>query len=148
MLIVEHIDPSLDAGAFDPGQRDALVMTAEQRRWTRRRVTTVGGRELALALPTGTVLHPGLILACGPDWYVQVEAARESVLAFTPVSRQEALRAAFEIGNHHFALALDDDALLVADDPAMVGLLTRLGVVWERRLAVFIPLAGGHRHEA
>jgi urease accessory protein len=148
MLIVDEIDSRPRGDSLDPAQRDALVLTAEQRRWTRRRVITSAGRELALALPTGTVLQPGVVLARGPDWYVQVEAAREPVLAFIPASREAALRAAFEIGNHHFALALDGDSMLVADDPAMVHLLTRLGVVWERRRAVFIPLAAGHRHEA
>src|SRR3989442_373531 len=40
-------------------ERDVLVLTAEERRWGRRRVTTRAGRALALALPTGSVLVPG-----------------------------------------------------------------------------------------
>src|SRR5712692_9604910 len=43
-------------------EADALVLTAEERRWGRRRVTTRGGRELQLALPTGSRLTPGEIL--------------------------------------------------------------------------------------
>jgi len=34
-------------------ERDVLVLTAEERRWGRRRARTAAGRELALALPTG-----------------------------------------------------------------------------------------------
>ena len=113
-------------------ERDSLVLTAEERRWGRRRVTTRAGGELALALPTGSVLVPGAILHVGPDWYVVVEGAAEPVLAVTPASREEALRVAFEVGNRHFTLALDGERLLVPDDPAMDQLLTRLGIRFER----------------
>jgi urease accessory protein len=122
-------------------------MTSEERRWCRRRATTAAGREIALALPTGTTLAPGAIIAIGPDWYLEVEAAPESVLAMRPHDREEAIRVAFEVGNHHFPLALDGNELLVPDDTAMEQLLTRLGVAWTRRRAVFKPIARGHAHE-
>jgi len=127
-------------------ERDVLALTAEERRWGRRRVTTRAGRTLALALPTGSVLIPGDVLHIGPGWYVSVEAAPEPVLVVTPRSREEAIRVAFEVGNRHFMLALDGERLLVPDDPAMDQLLTRLSVVFERRAAVFVPVGPGHRH--
>ncbi|HEV8471403.1 MAG TPA: urease accessory protein UreE [Methylomirabilota bacterium] len=128
-------------------ERDRLVLTAEERRWGRRRVTTEQGRVLALALPTGSVLTPGDILHVALDWYVVVEAAAETVLAVTPRSREEALRVAFEVGNRHFTLALDGERLLLPDDPAMEQLLGRLDVPFERMESVFIPISGGHRHD-
>jgi len=128
-------------------ERDAIVLTAEERRWCRRRVTTRGGRQIALALPTGTVMQPGDILYVTRDWYVVVEAATEPVLAVTPSSREELLRVAFEVGNRHFALALDGERLLVPDDPAMEQLLSRLGVTWQRTQAVFAPFGVTHRHD-
>ena len=128
-------------------ERDNVVLTAEERRWGRRRVTTGKGRELALALPTGSVLVPGEILHVARDWYVVIEAAVEPVLAVTPRTREEGLRVAFEVGNRHFALALDGDRLLVPDDPAMEQLLRRLDVSWQRDQAVFVPLGAGHRHD-
>jgi len=54
---------------------------------------------------------------------------------------------AFEVGNRHFTLAIDDERLLVLDDPAMDQLLTRLGVDFERRAAVFVPVGPGHGHD-
>jgi len=128
-------------------ERDTLVLTAEERQWGRRRVTTTRGRMLALALPTGTTLTLGEILHVGPDWYLIVEGAPEPVLAVTPASREEALRIAFEVGNRHFTLALDGERLLVPDDAAMDQLLTRLGASFERAQAVFVPLGRGHRHD-
>jgi urease accessory protein len=128
-------------------ERDALVLTAEERRWGRRRVTTREGRELALALPTGSVLVHGDILHVTTHWYVVVEAAAEPVLVVTPRSREEGLRVAFEVGNRHFALAVDGERLLVPDDPAMEQLLERLEVPWRRDQAPFIPLGVAHRHD-
>jgi urease accessory protein len=129
-------------------ERDAVVLTAEERRWGRRRLLTRAGRELALALPTGTTLAAGEVLHVGPGWYVAVEAAPEPVLAVRPRSPEEALRIAFEVGNRHFTLALDGDRLLVPDDPAMTRLLGRLGVAWARERAAFLPIGAGHRHDA
>jgi len=128
-------------------ERDTLALTATERRWSRRRVTTSAGRVLALALPTGSVLRPGGILHVGPGWYVVIEAAPEPVLAVTPKSSEEALRLAFEVGNRHFTLAIDGDRLLVPDDTAMAALLTRLEVAFTRERAVFVPIGVGHRHE-
>lgn len=147
MLTVERIAPRLSDGERTRKKRDCLRMTSEERRWVRRRAASTSGREVALALPTGTVMHPGDILVNEPDWYLEVEAAEEPVLAVHPHDRQAALRIAFEVGNHHFPLAIDGDALLVPEDTAMVQLLTRLGEPFERVRAVFDPIAKGHRHE-
>jgi urease accessory protein len=138
---------SVDETALAGLEADALVLTAEERRWGRRRVRTRAGRELHLALPTGTRLAPGEVLHVGPDWYVRVEAAPEPVLAVRPPSFADSMRVAFEVGNRHFTLALDGDRLLVPDDPAMTQLLDRLGFAYEKTHAIFVPLGFGHRHE-
>jgi urease accessory protein len=109
-------------------------------------VRTRAGRELILALPTGSVLTPGDVLYVGPDWYLSIEAAEEPVIAVRPRSHEEAIRVAFEVGNRHFTLALDADRLLVPDDTAMEQLLTRLGLLWYRTRAIFVPVGAGHRH--
>ena len=127
--------------------RDGLVLTAEERRRGRRRVRTRAGRELVLALPTGSLLMAGEVLYLGPDWYVVIEAAEEPVIAVTPRSREEAIRVAFEVGNRHFTLALDGARLLVPDDTAMEQLVTRLDVPWTRTRAVFVPVGAGHGHD-
>jgi urease accessory protein len=142
----QHVTPEALAGK----ERDTLVLTWEERRWGRRRVVTRKGREVALALPTGSVMTPGSVLAVEPDWYLVVEPAPEPVLAVIPRDQIEAIRIAFEVGNRHFSLALDNSSplvLLVPEDPAMEQLLSRLGVSWERRAAGFNPIGGdGHRH--
>ena len=128
-------------------EEDAVVLTAEERRWGRRRVKTRAGRDLQLALPTGSRLTPGDILYVGRGWYARIEAAPEPVLAVTPASFADAVRIAFEVGNRHFTLGVDGERLLIPDDSAMVHLLTRLGVTFERVQAPFEPVSTPPRHE-
>jgi urease accessory protein len=148
MLTVERIAPRLSEADRSAKERDCLRMTSEERRWVRRRVVSVGGREVALALPTGTVLNPGDILVNEQQWYLEVEATEETVLAVRPRDHQAAIRVAFEVGNHHFPLAIEGESLLVPDDTAMVQLLNRLGEPWERIRAVFDPISREHRHHS
>lgn len=138
-----HVDPS----ALEGKERDTLWLTWEERRWTRKRVVTTQGREVGLALPTGSLLRPGDVVAVEDEWYLEIDAKPEPVLAVTPKSRDEAIRVAFDVGNRHFPVAISGDDLLVPDDTAMEQLLTRLGVAWKRRAAVFAPLGGEHSHE-
>ena len=138
-----HVEPS----ALEGKERDTLCLTWEERRWTRKRVVTSGGREVGLALPTGSLLRPGDVVVVEADWYLEVEGRPEPVLAVTPQARDEAIRVAFDVGNRHFPLAISGRDLLVPDDTAMEQLLTRLGVAWKRSATVFAPLGGGHSHE-
>jgi urease accessory protein len=148
MVVITEPHLHVAAASLTGKQRDTLSLTWEERRWTRKRVVTSRGREIALALPTGSVLQPGDVIAVEEDWYLEVEARPEPVLAVFPRDRAEAIRIAFDVGNRHFSLALDGDRLLVPDDTAMEQLLTRRGAEWERREAVFDPIGGGgHRHE-
>jgi urease accessory protein len=138
-----HVAPS----SLEGKERDTLCLTWEERRWTRKRIVTTLGREVALALPTGSLLRPGDVVAVQGDWYLEIEGKPEPVLAVTPENRNEAIRVAFDVGNRHFPVAISGDDLLVPDDTAMEQLLTRLGVQWKRRAAVFAPLGAGHSHE-
>jgi urease accessory protein len=147
MVLIAVSQVQVSREALRGKERDTLQLTWEERRWTRKRVTTTGGREVALALPTGSVLHPGAIVVVEADWYLAVEGCPEPVLAVVPRDRAEAVRIAFAVGNRHFPLALDGEYLLVPDDSAMEQLLSRLGVRWERWRAVFDPVGAGHRHD-
>lgn len=143
MLVIEQIPAAVEPAALAGKQRDTLVMTCEQRPWPRQRLKTTAAREVALALPTGTSLAPGTVIAVGADWYIEIEAAPEALLVVRSADRDAAIRVAFEVGNHHFPLSIEGDELIVPDDSAMEQLLNRLGVRWERRHAAFNPIARG-----
>jgi len=140
MRVITEAPAPEGAAALAGRARDTLRLTWEERRWTRKKTVTTAGREIALALPTGTVLEPGDVLAVEADWYLVVEARPEPVLALFPESYEAALRIAFDVGNRHFSLGGDGDTLLVPDDTAMEDLVRRLGVRWERREVVYAPI--------
>ena len=143
MVVITEPPGTIEPAALAGKTRDTLRLTWDERCWTRKRVVTTDGREVALALPTGTVLAPGQVLAVERDWYLAVEGRPEPVLAVFPAGRAEALRFAFDVGNRHFTLAVEDGALVVPDDPAMTQLAARAGARWERREMVYTPLGGG-----
>jgi urease accessory protein len=148
LLIIDRLIPPVSEETLRAKEDDKLVLTWEQRRWVRGRFTTDKGRKIGLALPTGTTLAPDAILWVEQDWYLRVEGAAESVLEIFPADYAEAVKIAFEVGNRHFPLAMQGSKLLVPDDKAMVRLMDRLSAAWERRLAVFNPIANsqGHQH--
>ena len=73
---------------------------------------------------------------------------RSRCLKFCRPDTTEAVKIAFEVGNRHFPLAMQENKILVPDDTAMVRLMDRLGAPWERRQAVFNPIGNtqGHQH--
>ena len=148
-LIIDRLIPPVSQDDLQDKEEDKLVLAWEQRRWLRGRFTTAKGRKIGIALPTGTTLAPNSILYVGPDWYLRIEAAAEPVLEVLPSGYKEAIKIAFEVGNRHFPLAMQESKILVPDDTAMVRLMDRLGAPWERRQAVFNPIGNtqGHAHE-
>src|SRR5712691_4246022 len=148
LLIIDRLISPVSEEILRAKEDDKLVLTWEQRRWVRGRFTTDKGRKIGLALPTGTTLAPDVILWVEEDWYLRVEAAAEFILEISPCDFAEAVKIAFEVGNRHFPLAMEGSKLLVPDDKAMVQLMDRLGAPWERRQAVFNPIANtqGHQH--
>jgi urease accessory protein len=147
MLVITGMPSRLEPAALAGLERDTLPLTWEERRWTRKRVRTTAGRDVALALPTGSLLRPGDVLAREADWYLVVEGRPEPVLAIYPRDREEAIRVAFDVGNRHFSLALEGECILVPDDTAMEQLVTRLGVAWKRQETIYDPLgAAPHPH--
>lgn len=146
-LIIDCMIPPVSQDDLRTKEEDKLVLAWEQRRWARGRFTTMKGRKIGVALPTGTTLAPDSILWIGPNWYLRIEAATESVLEVLPSDYKQAVKIAFEVGNRHFPLAMQESKILVPDDTAMVRLMDRLGVAWERRRTVFDPIGNTQLHQ-
>jgi urease accessory protein len=146
LLVIDALPSSVSAADLHGKRADRLVLTWEERRWMRGRFTTEMGRSIAIALPTGTKIEPGQVLCLADDWYLTMEAAPERLLLIHTRDPQQTVLAAFEVGNLHFPLALDPEGLLVPDDSAMVQLLDRMGLRWERRTAAFQPIGKGQPH--
>jgi urease accessory protein len=118
-------------------------VTLAKRRW---RGVAENGREFGfdLATPLG---HGDCFFVDGETRYF-IEQQPEAVLEIPVVTPEEAARIAWNIGNLHFGIQVLPTSLRVVDDPAIVQMLTREGVAFQRHTEVFLPLSsgGGHHH--
>jgi urease accessory protein len=131
-----------------PGLRIVqLSMTAHDRRRVRRIVEAPDGVQLALELPTGTVLHPGQLLHHDADAAYVVSAAAEEVLVVWPANIEEAARVAHLIGNMHRDIQVDRDAILTLADDTLAARIMKEGVRFERTRRPFHGRSPGeHAH--
>jgi urease accessory protein UreE len=144
--VVDLLPEAITSDDLRGKQADRLILRWEERRWLRGRFATEKGRTVAIALPTGSQIESGRVIYVADDWYVTMEAAAEPLLVVQPRDPQEAVLIAFEVGNLHFPLAMEEGYLSVPDDTAMVQLFNRMGVAWERRTAAFQPIGKGQPH--
>ena len=109
-----------------PSERDVVFLDWEGRQKCRQRLETQSGRELGLALPTGTVLTPGDILYRDADVEIVVEGLPEKVFVLRPESAEEYGLTCYQIGNMHRPIGFDDGAILVPYEPVLENQLCRL----------------------
>lgn len=124
-----------------------LPMTSTDRTRVRRRVKASDGREIALALPTGTKLWPGQVLHCDADRVYVVEAEPEEVLVIRPRDMTEAAMAGHLVGNMHRDIDLEGDGIAVLYDEILEARLIRAGLTCELQRRPFHGNAdAGHSH--
>jgi urease accessory protein len=126
---------------------DRLALTWEQRQKSRQKLLTAQGKEIALALPTGTRLHAGDLLPTAEGW-IEVQLAPEDVLLIRPRSLQETVFVAYQIGNRHVPLEIADQGLKTLYEPVLEAYLVQQGIPVERTQLPFTPLSAtsGHSH--
>jgi urease accessory protein len=107
----------------------------------------VRGKEIALALPTGTRLDAGDLLPTAEGW-IEVELAPEDVLLIRPRSLQETAFVAYQIGNRHLPLEIDAQGLKTLYEPLLETYLRQQSIPVERAYLPFTPVsaASGHQH--
>jgi urease accessory protein len=126
---------------------DRVALTWEQRQKSRQKLRTVGGREIALALPTGTRLHAGDLLATAEGW-IEVQLAAEDLLLIRPRDPKETAFVAYQIGNRHLPLGLAEQTLQTPYERVLAAYLSQQGIPVERIQLPFTPVSalGTHRH--
>jgi urease accessory protein len=145
MHIIDHV-----AGADAKGAHpivDSVALTWEQRHRSRQKLRTVQGREIALALPTGTRLQADDLLPTA-EGLIRVECALEDVLLIRPRGLQETAFVAYQIGNRHLPLEIGEQGLKTVYEPVLETYLSQQGIPVERTQLPFTPVsaASGHRH--
>jgi urease accessory protein len=145
MRIIDHIvSPQVKEAS---PITDRLALTWEQRQKSRQKLLTAQGKEIALALPTGTRLHAGDLLPTAEGW-IEVQLAPEDVLLIRPRSLQETVFVAYQIGNRHVPLEIADQGLKTLYEPVLEAYLVQQGIPVERTQLPFTPLSAtsGHSH--
>jgi urease accessory protein len=127
-------------------ERDTVVMGWEERRRARQRLHTVKGREIAIALPTGTVLTDGDILYVDETFYVSVEAEKEDVLVVPLADATSSAALAYELGNRHLPVSIGHGLLATPYDRLIDEMLAESGLRYERRKEPFEAVRVLHHH--
>ena len=128
-------------------QKDVVILDWEARRKSRQRMTTERGREIAIALPTGTVIENGDILFAGDSFYIVAEAKEENLMVISPKSINESAHIAFELGNRHLPVSIQGNKILTPYSLDAESAIKGLGVTYERTKGIFEPIRRtGHHH--
>ena len=117
-------------------------VTLAKRRW---RGKAEDGREFGFDL-AAPAAHGDCFWVEGGTAYV-IEQKPEEVIEI-PVTAEQAPILAWQIGNLHLGVQVLPSALRVADDPAVVQLIAREHLTFQRHTGVFVPIsaAGGGHH--
>jgi urease accessory protein len=77
-------------------------------------ITSLGGTELAIALPRDQKLFDGAVLLLDADRAIVVRAATERWLRLKPRSASDAIELGYNAGNLHWRVRFEGEILLVA----------------------------------
>jgi urease accessory protein len=116
--------------------------TLAKRRW---RGVAEDGREFGFDLDEA-LAHGAHFFADDASHYV-LEQTPEDVLEIPVTTMEQAARVAWSLGNLHFGVQVQPQAVRVTEDPAVLQLLARESIAFKRVSCVFLPLsAGAHHH--
>ena len=116
--------------------------TLAKRRW---RGVAEDGKEFGFDLDEP--INPGAHFFAVGDTYYVIEQSPEEVLEIPIASLEQAAQIGWSLGNLHFGVQVLASAVRVTEDPAVLQLLAREGIAFQRVQCVFLPLsAGAHRH--
>jgi urease accessory protein len=129
--------------------RDTITLGWEERLRARARRVSDGGAEFGVALARGTMLREGDCFVLDHLQIVVMVAERaEPVFVIAPRSPEDWGRCAYQIGNNHLPVMIEEGVLVCPDVPGVEQVLAVHGIEFSRALRPFTPLAGlpDHRH--
>lgn len=140
MLLIE----SLYTGDAAPTAR--LELNFDARTKSRLRTQLVGGEEVGMFLPRGTILRGGDRLLAQDGRVVEVVSAPEDLLEARCADAFALARVAYHLGNRHVAVQVGDGWLRIQTDHVLKTMLTGLGADVHALSAPFEPEAGAYAH--
>lgn len=131
---------------------DEVVVSYEERKKSRYKLTTVAGLELGWFLERGHVLSDGECLRCSDGTTIRVTAAEETVSEVRSTDTLLLTRAAYHLGNRHVPLQVGEGFLRYQHDHVLDDMVVGLGLGVECCQQPFHPEngayhgSGGHSH--
>jgi urease accessory protein len=144
LLIEKKVE---NTGILDCLLRDVVVLNWRDRRKSRQKVKTAKGVELALALPTGTILKDGDVLYRDDRDVIVVEAEKEAVIIISFNNAAQAATIAYELGNRHLPLSIHRAVLITPSDPIVEKILQQSHIDYQYAEEVFEPVRALVHHE-
>ncbi|WP_374495578.1 urease accessory protein UreE [Zoogloea sp.] len=140
MLLIE----TLYTGDAAPAAR--LELNFDARTKSRLRTQLVGGEEVGMFLPRGTILRGGDRLQAQDGRVVEVVSAPEDLLEARCADAFALARVAYHLGNRHVAVQVGEGWLRIQTDHVLKTMLTGLGAEVHALSAPFEPEAGAYAH--
>ena len=140
MLLIE----TLYTGDAAPAARVELNFDARTK--SRLRTQLVGGEEVGMFLPRGTILRGGDRLQAQDGRVVEVVSAPEDLLEARCADAFALARVAYHLGNRHVAVQVGEGWLRIQTDHVLKTMLTGLGAEVHALSAPFEPEAGAYAH--
>ncbi len=125
------------------GHADACELDYTGRFLRRKRLTTRTGKPFLVDLEQTTSLNHGDVLECDDGSFVEILAARETLLH---ISGPDLVRLAWHVGNRHTPCQINADHLLILTDPVIGHMLEHLGATVTEITAPFTPEGGAYGH--
>jgi urease accessory protein len=107
----------------------------------RQQLSTItrGGEELEIALPRHQKLFDGAVLLLDDIHAIVVRSANRRWLRLEPRSLSDAIELGYHVGNLHWRVRFEGEALLVAIEGRPENYAVRLGeLIWSRRVGMSV----------
>mgnify|MGYP003309073845 FL=1 len=129
-------------------ERDTVQLDWEGRQKARQRLLTQAGQEIALALPTGTILTPGDLLYQKDSMEIVVVGIPEKVFVLRAKPKVQFGLLCYQIGNLHRPIGFDGTDVLTPYEPVLENQFNRLGLAYIVEDRIFTHSASQlHSHD-
>jgi len=125
---------------------EILELSFEQRERSRFRAELLGGEEIGVDLPNGSLLRHGDRLLLEDSRVIAIEAAAETLMEVRARNAAQLTRIAYHVGNRHVPMQVGAGWLRLLPDHVLKAMIERLGGAVSEVNEGFQPESGAYGH--
>ena len=134
MRIIERINENIYTENITIINQDYVSLKHDELVKNHRRLKTFLGEEIALSLPSGSIIKDGDVLYREGDKVVYVSLEKEKIIHIIPEVNLDWARAAYAIGNMHMQASLKKDGIYILYDEAIEKTFSRLNIKYKIKI--------------